>query len=245
MTLVVRNASHGNGIRVIYFSDAKMYRKVTFNAWGKVLLENECAGIQWYSRCCNKNSNCNIKLYSHQSYARLDFPELSGAKVHYSLCFSQAIDCWERIVTHYVSKWAKRERVPCHGDLTLDNVLLSSNSAVLIDWEHFQLDGEVWGFDLCYLTLSMIALPYLKSGEVQQKDWVCFEQAWSKLIKLGIARDLTSSPIDYFVNVFNTGSGWKNIIKHSPRKMFPLILDKKIINSIQKRISNVMTQGGA
>ena len=242
MAVVIRNASHGNGIRVIYFSDTKMYRKVTFSARGRVLLENECAGIQWYSRRCNKNLNCNIELYSHQSYARLDFPELSGAKVNYSLCFSQSIDCWESIVTHYMSKWSKRERVPCHGDLTLDNVLFDPDSVVLIDWEHFQFDGEVWGFDLCYLTLSMIVLPYLKSGEVQQKDWICFEQAWKKLIKLDIDRELMNSPIDYFKNVFNTGPGWKNIIKHSPKKMFPLILGEKITNSIQKRTSNLMLQ---
>ena len=45
-------------------------------------------------------------------------------------------------------KLGLKKKVPCHGDLTFDNVIFSKHGIKIIDWECFYKKGEFWGYDL-------------------------------------------------------------------------------------------------
>ena len=235
MTTIVRNSSHGNAIRVIFFPEKGLYRKVTFNPRGQALLKSEASGISWYySR--NNYDDSKVRFHCHKKYARLDFPCLRGFKVDYGLPFSKNFLFFELALSHYISTWPVSREVPCHGDLTLDNILIHSDSAVFIDWEHFQGTGECWGFDLCYLCLSMICLPFLQGRRINPEDWALFTKYWRKLRDLGVNDDVIQNPIHYFRVALESNSTWIDIVKASPNKMYPLIIDSAFCDLLQKKL---------
>ena len=235
MTTVVRNSSHGNDIRVIFFPERETYRKVTFHQKSKALLHSEASGISWYySR--NNFDESKVRFYCHDQYARLDFPSLEGRKLDYGQPFSKNFLFFELALSHYINIWPVLSKVPCHGDLTLDNILVHSNSAVFMDWEHFQVSGECWGFDLCYLCLSMICLPFLQGRRIEPEDWTLFTRYWRGLGDLGISKDLIQTPFCYFKNVFKSNLTWQEITNTSPNKMYPLIIDSDFCGLIQEKL---------
>ena len=235
MTTIVRNSSHGNHIRVIFFPELEMFRKTTFNLRSKALLESEASGISWYYSRRNFDES-RVNIYSYENYTRLDFPSLKGFKLNYGLPFRKNFLFFELALSHYINTWPSSGRVPCHGDLTLDNILIHQNTATFIDWEHFQIMEECWGFDMCYLCLSMVCLPFIQGRRIEPEDWVLFSKYWQRLKELGVSKDLIQTPLDYFKGVFNSNSTWQVITEVSPNKMYPLILGSDFCNQIQERV---------
>ena len=136
-------------------------------------------------------------------------------------------------IDHYIKTWPQDEKnAPRHGDLTLDNIIFSPRGPVFFDWEHFSVTGHEWGFDIAYLILSAISLPYTKYNKIPESDLRVFSALWNKLVANGLPQKLAKKPFEYFNGKFEESGFWKQVINDSPKKMFPFWLDTKLVRAI-------------
>ena len=105
---------------------------------------------------------------------------------------------------------------------------------LIIDWEHFYDEGELWGFDIAYLTLSSLILPYLSNKSFCKKDLFIFQKLWSSLKDLGVSNDLIHEPISFFNEIFSNQEHWAKIINESPNKLFTNLLSNEFIKSFER-----------
>ena len=121
--------------------------------------------------------------------------------------------------------------------MTLDNVFISNSKVTFFDWEHFSVNGELWGFDIAYLILSAAFLPYYSKGEIPSKDKLVLKELWKKLCSFGLSNELTKAPLYFFRNRFTSGEHWSTLVSHSPKKLFPIWSNEEFINYLHNIIS--------
>ena len=230
---IVREDSHGNDIEVVYLSKKKIYRKISETSYGQNLLDCEHKGLQWYLKRVKKNKSKIIKKFTRfKNYSEINIKKFDGVKISYENSLIKNEKYLKQFILHYRHIWPKKKRVPCHGDMTFDNIIFNGNKILIIDWEYFKKSGEQWGFDLAYLILSAASFPYYRDEFIPEKDQGILRKLWKKLIFLGLKGKIVVKPIDVFKNTFNSKLHWKKIIRKSPKKLFPYILSKKFINHI-------------
>ena len=148
MTTVLRN-SNTNKIKVIYFSKPKYIRKISSNKRYHKYLINEVSGLQWYHKISGNQGDL-IRFYKKANLFFLDIKLFNGKKKIFYKSIVENENLISKAIDHYTSIWPKKINVRCHGDLTVDNILLKEEKIKFIDWE---LSGhnEKWGYDLVYL----------------------------------------------------------------------------------------------
>ena len=160
---LIREDSHGNDIKVSYILKNKIFRKVTNTSYGQMLLDQENKGFQWYANRINKGKSVFIKNFvKSQHYCLIDIKKFDGIKINYENSLTLNYKHLNKFMFYYCKIWPRKKLVPCHGDMTLDNLIFKKNKIFIIDWEHFKKPGEQWGFDLAYLILSAASLPYYR-----------------------------------------------------------------------------------
>ena len=240
--ILIRPFSHGNEVSIFYDEAKKIFSKITFTSTGKSYVLNEKMGIQWYATNNNKDINKFISSsWNLKNYCRLDLKKINGRIYDYNLSLSKNLIIIENSILHYCNIWPKKKIVPCHGDLTIDNIIYNKGKIVFYDWEHFNLDGEKWGFDIVYLVLSSILLPNFFERSIPRKDLKIFSHLWRSLINLGVDISILNDPFPYYDKVFNGSKFWKLIIANSPSKMFPLVTDESLKIQINKEIKKLMS----
>ena len=169
--MLIRPNSHGNEVSIIYIKKQDFFRKVSYSEIGRKYINQEKNGIEWYSNIVFKNTNSFIRNYWEKgNYSRIDLKRINGKKIDYNSSLLKNKNALYQCLEHYNKVWPDENVVPCHGDLTLDNVLISNSQVTFFDWEHFSVNGELWGFDIAYLILSAAFLPYFSKGEIPPKD---------------------------------------------------------------------------
>ena len=228
MTTLIRSSSHGNEVSIIYLSKHNIYRKISNTKVGNKYINNENEGINWYSNRKSISPHKYIKSYwKGEGNSRIDLYRINGKRKNYNASLTENESALNKCLDHYIDQWPQKNIVPCHGDLTLDNVIFSNSGIIFFDWEHFFIDGEEWGFDIAYLLLSAAFLPYYNQCRLPQKDCLVFKKLWDKLCGKGLHGDLAEIPFDYFRKRFLTVNHWSQIVNHSPRKLFPIWSDIK------------------
>lgn len=236
MTTLIRSASHGNDVSIIYIQPIDIYRKVSYSSLGKSLINNEYQGTLWYEGL--KGNKSNIKrYYSSDVYSRIDIFRIKGKHINYNLSLTECEKYLDACIDHYIEIWPKGHTTPCHGDLTLDNIMFSNTGPVIFDWENFYCKGETWGFDIAYLLMSAVFLPNYNQGYISKKDSSVLCVLWEKLRQQGLSQDIGQYPMEYFIDVFQDGNYWQNIITHSPQKLFPMWSNPKFNKYIQNIIN--------
>lgn len=238
---LLRPTSHGNDVSVFYLAPSDVYRKVTSSAKGMRFIESEREGLRWYASRLGESPACFIKSYcTAPSYSRLDLQTIGGTRLNYMSPLRSTARHLELCVDHYVTTWPKEATVPCHGDLTLDNVFFLESGPRFFDWEHFKPNGEQWGFDIAYLILFAGSSPYALQGRLPKEDRAILCRLWRKLIDNGLNGFLSRQPLDYFRNVFQGSAHWRNIVEASPKKLFPLRLDRDFGNDLHSIINGTL-----
>lgn len=151
---LLRNCVHGSEIYLSKWScaDEVFYIKSSSSSSGIADLHNEIKGYEWYFRARNFGDGKPIKVTKVRAdYLRLQIKAFPGEKLPLDASFITYKNIFERIIDHYNIIWGDSEDRPMHGDLSLDNVLVTPDDLFIIDWEHFQYCGAAWGFDLLYL----------------------------------------------------------------------------------------------
>ena len=240
MPELIRESSHENQISIIYLRNERVYRKISRTDSGRLLLKNEGEGIKWYG---DKNGDDEFLLtctsWDTKTFTRLDVNSISGVQVMYINSIIYTFPFLESCLEHYCSLWPNEDVVPCHGDLTLDNVIFTEQrEPVFFDWEHFYEDGECWGFDMAYLILSAVVMPKPGFTKFKPKEADLFLNLWDKLCKKGLHSDLAVNPVSYFQNSFQSKKHWQNILGNSPNKLFPMWMNNTQEECIYKLIKN-------
>jgi hypothetical protein len=214
-------------VSVIYVAPADVYRKVATSDGGVRYVDAEHEGLSWYAGRLNESPAGFIRSYCrHDGYARLDLRTIVGLRMDYMAPLRENEPFLGRCIDHYLATWPREAIVPCHGDLTLDNVFFAERGPRFFDWEHFSAAGEEWGFDLAYLILFAGALPYFQRGRLPAGDAVILRRLWRRLVDSGLSPALAVQPLDHFQHVFQRSDHWRDIVARSPRKLFPMWLDR-------------------
>ena len=238
MTNLIKQYSHGNQISVIKLLDERLIRKITFRKASYKYLISEFNGTKWYKlkMCCDKG--IYPKLIQSNTFLQLDMNIIRGRSVYHLATIDKTKSYLYKVIEHYTNVWDRSLNAPCHGDLTLSNILFNRGNPWIIDWEHFNEDGEYWGFDLAYLILSSISLPFLNNQRVKDIHIEDFKSLWRELIFLGIDSEIIKKPFKYFNNIFQNKKIWKEIVNDSPKKLFTINIKKEFSNYIDENITS-------
>ena len=228
MTTLIRSTSHGNDVSIIYIKSKDFYRKVSYSSIGRLCIASEYEGTSWYENQ-NQNTTSIKKYFTSNNYSRIDLFRIEGKRIDFNSPLSDCEEYLNLCIDHYINIWPKKSIVPCHGDLTLDNVIFKSSAPVFFDWEHFYPKGEKWGFDIAYLIMSAAFLPNYSHGELNKNDSLVLRKLWGKLCDNGLSEAISTRPMDYFFDVFQTRNHWCNIVNCSPHKLFPIWADKEFV----------------
>ena len=235
MSELIKTGSHGNNIYIIKLSDQRLIRKISFDENNYSYLYSDYEGCKWYQNIQEINL-LSPNLTKFNNFLQLDFRLLNGRSVYHLAPIDKTYIFVERIINHYINIWNISEKVPCHGDLTLANILFYKKKIIIIDWEHFDMDGECWGFDIAYLVLSTLILPYLHSKKISDKEIYIFNLLWNRLKELGINKDLINKPFTFFQDVFNKNKKWEKVMSQSPLKLYTNLVSQDFIENFELNI---------
>lgn len=152
---MVRNCLHGGNIYFYEVDGGKLHYLKTSTYMESIQdLSNEHSGWTWYANKVGLDSDelTSFDLVT-KNYARLWIQKFNGKKVSYAEGLKKKAAPLKLISDHYLAVWGRpsTELYPLHGDLSLDNIIVTRDSVRFIDWEHFKDKACPWGFDLFYL----------------------------------------------------------------------------------------------
>jgi len=234
MAELIRSSSHGNNVSVIRFGERNLIRKVARTGSAIGHLRREKAGWDWYTKAAMIIGPNQCGFMEFENFAILDITASPGRSISYESHLPSTHTYINGAINHYVSVWPTGQIAPCHGDLTLANILFCDEFGVtFIDWEHFNRSGEAWGFDIVYLALSSLLLPNWNSLGFPVRDIDLFSAIWCRLFNLGVESRLIEKPITYFRGSFQAKDAWAQIRSESPQKLFPLVLDPRVADYLE------------
>ena len=206
MTTVLRN-SNTNKIKVIYFSKPKYIRKISSNKRYHKYLINEVSGLQWYHKISGNQGDL-IRFFKKANLFFLNIKIFNGKKNIFYKSIIENENLISKAIDHYASIWPKKINVRCHGDLTVDNILLKEEKIKFIDWE---LSGhnEKWGYDLVYLLISSIFFPYYINKNLTDTEKKVFKRLWFKLKEYNISKEILKNPLENFTKIYKKKNGNK------------------------------------
>ena len=140
---------------------------------------------------------------------------------------------------HYLKYYPRSTKSYIHGDFTLDNLLFKKKKVFVIDWEFFSSNKNFRGYDITYLFLSSICLPFIFNKTFSHKDEKLFKRLWKLLIKQKFNKKMIFEPFAFFENNIKKDKVLKKALKLSKSKFFPFITSiqyKKKINKIIKSL---------
>ena len=163
MKAILRNCAHGSRI-VVAQDRAGAERpaciiKSSTATEGIADLESEWAGYSWYLPLAHPT--VKIRRREATRYLSLEIAWIDGTTPPVERGLTANDVAVLASLSHYAEVWAKdgragAPRAPMHGDLSLDNVLLTSAGPVFIDWEHFKPEALPVGFDGVYLLFESL-----------------------------------------------------------------------------------------
>ena len=211
--------THKNNVSLIYFPESKTFRKFSNNKAGKKKIHSEYKGYSWYCKKTKINKKSVLKKYYRNSkFSFLDLSLIKGKK----------IKSWQSLENNfpYILKIIKNHRLTkylnIHGDFTFDNIIFQKKKIFIIDWEFFG-SKSVKGYDITYLILSSICLPYIFNKRFTSEDKKLFIFLWKQLLKQGYNKSMLHSPFKFFEKKIKEDLILSKSYKLSKSKFFPFI----------------------
>lgn len=162
MIELIRNCSRDSESATYLIADHadKKIIKIASTAIGIKSLQRELQGWGWYCALRypqRKNLFCQI-IQKNVSYLKIGIEFIDGVKSDYGRGLIPNVNLLKKVMFHYCDIW------PCysdgcsvlHGDLSLDNIIYNKEGFHIIDWEYFNPNGPLWGFDAVYLLFETL-----------------------------------------------------------------------------------------
>jgi len=177
MIELLNNCAHGKEVYtyLVTRGEKKYLRKTSHTIDGTFILDREARGWEWYqARRYPPPAPSRIRYEKRNEHSILEAEWIEGSKGLYTKGLGPNAQWIEQAIMHYREVWPRsdKNRVPLHGDFSLDNILFNSTGTHVIDWEHFAEEGGPWGFDALYLLFEtlwsgMKGRSHLTSGETR------------------------------------------------------------------------------
>ncbi len=227
--------THKNNVSLIYFPESKTFRKFSNNNAGKKKIYSEYKGYSWYCKKSRINKKIILKKYYRNSkFSFLDLSLIKGKKIKSWQSLENNIPYILKIIKNY----SLTKYLNIHGDFTLDNIIFQKNKIFIIDWEFFG-SKSVKGYDITYLVLSSICLPYIFNKRFTSEDKKLFIFLWKQLLKQGYNKSMLSNPFKFFEKKIKADLILSKSYKLSKSKFFPFITPHSHKNKILKLINSV------
>ena len=115
----------------------------------------------------------------------------------------------------------------CHGDFSVNNLLLQDHSLILVDWSSSNWAGKQFNYapkhwDLVWFILGLYLIPHIKELPFQRRDFIA-KKLLNVYIKQGdisdpeIISSLALSQVAFFSNHNRQLSKWYSTLKHYPK----------------------------
>jgi len=167
---LIHSNSHNNGIALYRCEglENSYFKKVALSNDGNKSIINESKGYDYFSNISGNNIKVNLNT---ETRYEINIPEFSGTRFSHNYSFPMNINVIENVINFYKKFWQRKSKIPIHGHLGLNNILLGKNKNIyIIDWEHFHLaDEDYYGFDIIHLLFLNIytRIDKLKYREVE------------------------------------------------------------------------------
>ena len=145
----------------------------------------------------------------------------------------------KRVLKHYKKILNRKAKTQIHGDLTLDNILFQKKNLFILDWEFFNAKKNFWGYDIVYLFLSAVCLPFMLNKTFSKKEEELFKKLWKELIRLKINKQLLFNPFKFFEKNIKSDNILKKSFKLSKSKFFPFVTNNSHKEKILKIIRSI------
>ena len=237
----IKIKTHKNNTNVLFLKNKNIYRKYSFTKEGIKKIEAEKKGLEWYCKKSKLNNKDIIKSYvKKKDFSFIDIKNIKGKKIMSWKSIIYNYSYLRRVLKHYKKFSKKRINSQIHGDLTFDNIIFQKKSLFILDWEFFNSKKNFWGYDIVYLFLSAVCLPFMLKKKFSKKEEFIFKKLWKELIDLKIDKKILSDPFKFFENHIKKNSVLKKGYNLSKAKFYPFMtndIHKKriieIINSIK------------
>ncbi len=185
-----------------------------------------------------KKTNITKKFYEfNKKFTALDISSIKGKKLKSWDSISKNYYYLHLILRHYKIIFDNKKFTKAHGDLTLDNVIFNAKKISIIDWEFFGAKPKLWGYDIAYLFLSSVSLPFIIKKKISKHELYLFKKLWYQLKKIGISKKILNNPYKYFENEIKKDPVLNSSKKISKSKFFPFITPKKFKKIILRNIN--------
>ena len=240
MSYLIRSTSHGNDVAVVYLNPPDIFRKISRSPKSDRYVESEYQGLSWYGERLGRGEAHFVKNRRVlPGYSRVDIRRINGVHANYRDPMTVSEKLLTACIHHYVDVWPNEATVPCHGDLTLDNVFSTAEGPVFFDWEHFYSPGEAWGFDAAYLLMSAASLSHKRTSALPAAEQAVIQRLWRVLKDAGLSGPISSRPLDHFRETFAGSQHWRGIVEQSPGKLFPVWLEQAFVDYIHGILDQV------
>ncbi len=232
--------THENNVILLYFPKLKIFRKFSFFGDGKKKIIAEYRGLSWYLKRKKVKKNSIIKkLYNNRKnlFKALDTKLIEGRKMKSWDSINKNFVYLKLVYKHYIKIFKKKKMTNIHGDLTLDNIIFSNNNISIIDWEFFNAKPKDWGYDIAYLFLSAISMPFILKKNISTNELLHFTKLWNLLIKQKIDKKILNNPYSYFEKSIKKDLILNKAKNISKKKFFPFITPIKFKRLILKTIN--------
>jgi len=234
----IKIKTHKNNTNVLFLKNKNIYRKYSFTKEGIKKIEAEKKGLDWYCKKNKLNNKDIIKSYiKKKNFSYIDTKNIQGKKIMSWKSIIYNHKYLRRVLNHYKKFSKKSINSQIHGDLTLDNIIFQKKSLFILDWEFFDAGKKSWGYDIAYLFLSAVCLPFMLKKIFLKKEEKIFKQLWKELIKLKIDKKLLTNPFKFFESHIKKNLVLKKSYNLSKAKFYPFVTNKihkkKIIEIIK------------
>ena len=229
--------THKNFCKLFYFRKEKFFRKISNNKIGSLRLISDRDGLTWYCKLIKQNNKKIIKNFSKNgNYTFLDTFQINGYQIKSWNSLEKNYQYILKILDHYKKYFPRKKISYIHGDLTFDNIFFIKKSVFIIDWEFFGSNKNFYGYDLAYLILSSLCIPYIAKKKRSIADEKLFIFLWRYLFKLKVNKTIIYDPFIFFEKNIKKDKFLKANFKLSKSKFFPFLVNLKYKKIIKKLI---------
>ncbi len=229
--------THKNFCKLFYFRKEKFFRKISNNKIGALRLVSDRDGLNWYCKLIKRNNKKIIKnFFKNGNNAYLDTFQINGYQIKSWNSLEKNYQYTIKILSHYRKYFPRKKISHIHGDLTFDNIFFIKNDLFIIDWEFFRSNKNLYGYDLAYLILSSLCIPYITKKKRSILDEKLFISLWRHLIKLKVNKTIIYDPFVFFEKNIKKDKFLKANFKLSKSKFYPFLVNQKYKKIIKKMI---------